>query len=697
MGASSSRDDGSADPARSTALEGMRPRFRRDALFAESDDGVYLQRPGDEFVLKGRSVYRWMASLVPLMNGAHTVAQLADGLSDSHRKTLLNLITVLTERGYVHTDEPDVAARSSGQVRERFSRQIEYVAHFASGRDASFDAFRESRFLVLGADELVSAVGAGLLHNGAEHVDIGRPSVAAVKDLSAEADRLRASGCACTVRERPWQEHGALDEYDVVVAAAGDVRELRRLNELAHAGGPALLPLLILGDRAVAGPLVRAGAGPCWQCALLRQSSARPAEQSVQLWRAAALGGGCDADRCPPQLARMLGTMLAFEAFRLRTGVLPAETEGALVVQNLDTAESERTRLLAHPLCPVCSHDVGDPAAPADDALFGADGGILGGYHDAELTQSPLRVGRVVLPSVDGPYDARREITAFDLDTVDNARRRAVRLAATCYAEQLAGRPDSVTGTPSGEDSGTIPAGTLAIHSGLSASTGSWVPGRSLVDGRACWVPAAAAYPQSPRNDGAAFEATSAGAVCADSIAEAEQAGLLSALGFAGLCAALRGERPAEQIEADGETDDLDFLLRIARQLDEPFRILDLPGCSPGFGCVVTAGESPVWALGTGYRRAEAAASALRDVLGLLGLRAPGNGVDIGNPVLSGLDAGRLPVTDPGPPRAPTSHQEIVARLRERRQDAYVVDTTPRDLRDAGLVTARVLLGGREC
>ncbi|OZM73054.1 hypothetical protein CFN78_12600 [Amycolatopsis antarctica] len=688
------------------AAAGYRPRLRQDVIFAESDDGVYLQRPGDQFVLKGRSTYRWITLLAPRMNGEHTVEQLSSGLPEEHRRTLVNLIGLLAERGYLHDERDAEPARIPAGVRAVFGRQIGYVAHFAHPGEARFMAFRESRFLLLGAPELVAATATGLLRNGAAEVTVTGPAPEA---LTAEAGRLRAEGAPCTVHETEAGPHGAaLAEYDLVIGAGGDVAELLRWNALARSGdGPALLPSLVLGGRAVIGPMVRPAAGPCWQCAVLRQAGARSAADGVRLWRAAALGGRCAADSCPPHLARMLGTLLAFEAFRLRTGVLAPETEGAIVTQDLDTAESGRETLLPHPLCEPCVRHEGAGAPAGEAVLFGKNGGVLGGYRDLTLTQSPLRAGRVLLYPVDGPGTASREIAAFDLDTLKNARGRAVRAAAVCYAEDVAGRGTATSARRAhGDDGDPVPPESLSIHSGLSSEglpsevAGAWVPAYSIVDDRWWRVPAVAAYPGGEDNHGMTMERTCAGAACGDSIEAAVSAGLLSALGFTGLRAALRGELPARNLDAAGATGDLDFLLRAANGFPGTLRLLDLPGAEPGFACVVTIDDEtdhPMWTLGTGHTREQALVAGLRDLVGTLGLAGAGEPADLGDPVLPGLDPRVLPVGDgAAADRGPACHREIVAALRGRGQDALVVDTTPGDLRSAGLVTVRVLLRENE-
>lgn len=685
--------------------EDFRPRFRRDALFAESDDGAYLQRPGDEFRLRGPSVYRWLSTLVPHLTGEHTVARLTDGLSESHRTALTRLIATLAERGYVHADRAGIADRSSPAVRERFGRQIEYVAHLAPDGGASFDAFRETRLLLLGSDALVTAVGTGLLQNGSAAVDLGEHTPAAAQRLRAEAERLRASGCACTVRELASQDLDTADfatEYDLVVAAGTDVRRLLALNERVREAGPPLLPLLVLDDRAVAGPLSGPDHGPCVRCMLLRQSSARSGSYAARLWRDAALGGDAAA-QCPPELAGMLGTLLAFEVFRRRTGVLDAETERGLVVQDLDTAESYRTELLPHPLCESCGRRAQTPSTSRDrrttsyDTLFGVDGAPLSGYLDAELSQSPLRVGRVGLTSMDGPLEEQRCITAFDQQTVDAARQRAVRAAMSCYAEQAAGRGSPIEAAYDGADD-VVPGDRLSLRSGMGRMDESLMPAVSMVDGRACVLPVAAAFPQSFRNQTRAFEPTSAGAACAESLEAAQRDGLLSALGYAGLSSALQGHSPAAGVRLDDEDEaELAFLRRVTDVLEQPVRLLELPGCAPGFGCLALVGDDPVWALGTGHRRADAATAALRDAVGIHGLRAAGEDVDLGNPLLPGFDPRALPVTEPGPKRPSVTHDSILEELRVRGTDVLVVDTTPRDVRQAGLVTVRVLLREGPC
>src|SRR5439155_1521296 len=102
--------------------------------------------------------------------------------------------------------------------------------------------------------------------------------------------------------------------------------------------------------------------------------------------------------------AAMLGNLLAYEAFRAITGVMPAETNDAVIVQRLDTLDAVTEPLTPHPCCPhhAAAHTDGttDPIrgiTPGEPAMSG-----LPDVDDADESQKQLleAAGRLVRPHV---------------------------------------------------------------------------------------------------------------------------------------------------------------------------------------------------------------------------------------------------------------------------------------------------------
>ncbi|WP_370941897.1 SagB family peptide dehydrogenase [Amycolatopsis sp. cg5] len=163
----------------------------------------------------------------------------------------------------------------------RFLDQVRYLAHLTDEPARAFARFHHARILLTGSGPAVDAAAASLARNGAGNV---------VVDPSAG--------------------------YDLVLACSDDGP-----LPVAPAEG-ALLPLTARGDHVVLGPVLRAGQGfDAWP-------EPRQTPASV---------------RYTPALARALGATLAFEAFRLLTGI--SEGERVVTVQDLRTLRASTRRV----------------------------------------------------------------------------------------------------------------------------------------------------------------------------------------------------------------------------------------------------------------------------------------------------------------------------------------------------------------
>ncbi|MFJ8128225.1 TOMM precursor leader peptide-binding protein [Streptomyces hydrogenans] len=731
-----------------TEVAGTRPRVRRDVLYTRTPDGVIFHNADGGFRLTGASGYRFAGLLMPHLDGSRSVEEICAGFGDRQKAMVGGLVQALYARGFARP-VPDpasdpAAAATDPAAAARFAPQIAYVDHYTDGADARFARFRTTRVAVLGDGPVARWCVLSLLRNGCAAVGVepalargtGTTAPEQFAAVRAEAAELASEGCPVDLSVLPAGAAGwaAYEGYDLVVAAGPDTP--RTVLELLRAGVPegrSLLPAWAFGDRLVVGPVMDDASAGCWACAALRMGAAGDAADAAELWSGLVLGA--PGARPAGPLAAMIGNLLGYEVFRLTTGVLPAETRDKLLIQHTATLDVAAEPLLPHPRCPFCAAPATAPApvdlasaparpaflptvatAPDDDAAQGPlaelerrsalvrpHAGVFRAFADEPLTQTPLKVGSVVLG-----LGARgsRTITAFDVHHTAGARLRALNAAAVVYAEHVV--PAAVPAEPLDALPEVAPELlTVASGTGGDGGTVSWTGATSLLTKETVRVPAGAVRPFGPANADRRFEPTRAGAGAGADLPEATAAGLLSALAHDALCRAVAGAGEVAVLAPDalGEDPELTFLLRSATLLGLDVELLDLGERSRSGASVVlarTAGtgrEPGRWAVGAAPDLPGAAVDAVRDLLGSAQLAVEedesARSVDPGDPLLRDLDPALVAVTAAGPAGADGAGVEwtrILERLAAAGRDALVVPTHAADLPTAGIVTVRVLL-----
>ncbi|MFB7340118.1 TOMM precursor leader peptide-binding protein [Streptomyces hydrogenans] len=731
-----------------TEVAGTRPRVRRDVLYTRTPDGVIFHNADGGFRLTGASGYRFASLLMPHLDGSRSVEEICSGFGDRQKAMVGGLVQALYARGFARpVPEPaadPAAAATDPSVAARFAPQIAYVDHYADGADARFARFRATRVAVLGDGPVARWCVLSLLRNGCAAIGVepalalgtGGTAPEEFAAVRAEAAGLAAEGCPVDLSVLPAGAGGRADHegYDLVVAAGPDTPGT--VLELLRAGlpeGRTLLPAWAFGDRLVVGPVMDVESASCWACAALRMGAAGDTADAAELWSGLALG--VPGARPAGPLAAMVGNLLGYEVFRLTTGVLPAETRDKLLVQHTATLDVAAEPLLPHPRCPFCATPAAAPepvdlasaparpaflptvaTAPDDDAAQGPlaelerrsalvrpHAGVFRAFADEPLTQTPLKVGSVVVG-----LGARgsRTITAFDVHHTAGARLRALNAAALVYAEHVV--PAAVPAEPLDGLPDVAPELlTVASGTGGGGGTVAWTGATSLLTKETVRVPAGAVRPFGPANADRRFEPTRAGAGAGADLPEAAAAGLLSALAHDALCRAVGGAGEVAVLTPDtlGEDPELTFLLRSATLLGLDVELLDLGERSRSGASVVLArtpgtDEGPGrWAVGAAPDLPGAAADAVRDLLGTAQLACEedesARSADPGDPLLRDLDPALVAVTAAGPAGADGTGVEwtrILERLAAAGRDAFVVPTHAADLPTAGIVTVRVLL-----
>lgn len=730
------------------ALAGTRPRIRRDVLFTETPGGVLFHNADGGFHLTGRTAYRFASLVVPHLTGQHRLDELCAGFGPAQRAMAAELVKTLYARGFAR----DIPATGSGtdttgdgglpeEIAERFAAQITYVDHYTDDAPARFARYRTTSVAILGDDETARWCALSLLRNGCARIGTTTPHddvTAEAAGVGAQVDTVTAQAAtaaaqvgtvtaqAGTVPAGPGASWADLDGYDIVVVtgpAAG-----ARTHRLLAAGVPegvTLIPAWLFGRRLIVGPLSTAASTGCWSCALLRLGSNVDPGTAAELWSEAAGAVPPSGDALSGPVAAMVGNLVGYEIFRLTTGALPAETDGQVLVQDLESLDVMAEPVQPHPRCARCaSLDAREPAATLPDslalpvaptvetardaealveelnrvstALVRPYTGIFRRYDDEELTQTPLKLSRVEVALGGG---VRRRIAAFDVHHLAGARMRALYAAAEVYVEHVVPLP--VRDVPQ-QALRTLGPAALTTSGGTGAEPTAWATATSLITKEPVRVPAAALRPFGPHNRDRAHLASRAGSGAGGSAAEAAGLGLLSALAHDALVRAVRGTTRVSPVAADGSDPELVFLLKSAANLDIAVELLDLGEADRTSAHVVLAREAEGpsgqgrWAVGAGLSRRTATASALRDLLGRAQLAAedPGAAVDPGDPLVGDLAAAAIAVggESVAVEGAETTFDAVLDRLRSAGRDALYAATTPADLPSGSVATARVLL-----
>ncbi|MER0423795.1 TOMM precursor leader peptide-binding protein [Streptomyces microflavus] len=716
------------------ALAGTRPRIRRDVLFTETPGGVLFHNADGGFHLTGRTAYRFASLVVPHLTGQHRLDELCAGFGPAQRAMAAELVKTLYARGFAR-DIPEAAsaADTAGgeglpeEIAERFAAQIAYVDHYTDDAHARFTRYHTTRVAVLGDDETARWCALSLLRNGCARIGTTTPHddvTAEAAGVGAQVDTVTAR--AGTLPAGPGASWADLDGYDVVVVTGpGAGARTHRLLAAGVPEGVTLIPAWLFGRRLVVGPLSTAASTGCWSCALLRLGSNVDPGTAAELWSEAAGAVPPSGDALSGPVAAMVGNLVGYEIFRLTTGALPAETDGQILVQDLESLDVMAEPVQPHPRCARCaSLDAREPAATLPDslalpvaptvetardaealveelnrvstALVRPYTGIFRRYDDEELTQTPLKLSRVEVALGGG---VRRRIAAFDVHHLAGARMRALYAAAEVYVEHVVPLP--VPDVPQ-QALRTLGPAALTTGGGTGAEPTVWATATSLITKEPVRVPAAALRPFGPHNRDRAHLASRAGSGAGGSAAEAAGLGLLSALAHDALVRAVRGTTRVSPVAADGSDPELVFLLKSAANLDVAVELLDLGEADRTSAHAVLAREAEGpsgqgrWAVGAGLSRRTATASALRDLLGQAQLAAedPGAAVDLGDPLVGDLAAAAIAVggESVAVEGAETTFDAVLDRLRSAGRDALYAATTPADLPSGSVATARVLL-----
>ncbi|MBL0388399.1 putative thiazole-containing bacteriocin maturation protein [Tumebacillus sp. ITR2] len=296
----------------------------------DRNGGVYFRNHAGSFRMQGRDIQQWIEKLMPLFNGAHSLADLTEDLPEQHRNRIFELAEVLYENGIVRDVNRNLPHQLSDEVVQRYAAQIEYLDVRGHSGARRFQEFRQARVLVVGAGPFLVTMAGALLDAGLQEVhllilDAEPTSRERLVELQEHA-RLTDSKSVLREVTLPLEEAVAAHDWILYVSGTGDVELVRALQSLCRQQGKALLPAMYVEQVGLVGPLVHPNLSSDWESA----------------WRRIHRAAVCRDPKAhfpSPTAEALLANVVVFELMKTAAGVNEFVREQGFFLLNLETLE----------------------------------------------------------------------------------------------------------------------------------------------------------------------------------------------------------------------------------------------------------------------------------------------------------------------------------------------------------------------
>jgi ribosomal protein S12 methylthiotransferase accessory factor len=344
-------------------------RLSPSAAVVTTARGVLVRSDLGTLELSGADAARFVAAIVPLLDGTRTREELASALPGATPESVGALLDALVARGAVEVaGDPAPAWHAQARWLTRFTDAPAALERLAAARVViaglePWGACAATELAAAGVghiaalDDHVVTEGDLLLARGWSRGDLGRPRALA---LAAGGGAGGLDGLSA-----------ALDEgcdLLVVTLPADALGDLERVAREAHRRAIPSLHACLEGASAVLGPAVTPGVTACWACTRLRMLAHAADPAAAHGLRAALLrdGGAPREHSHLAPAAGLLGHLVALEAVKLLTGYAPSQVAGRQLVQSLVTLETTLHGIVRMPWCEVCGGAAAGGSPPPD-------------------------------------------------------------------------------------------------------------------------------------------------------------------------------------------------------------------------------------------------------------------------------------------------------------------------------------------
>lgn len=456
----------------SEVLPSMRPKVKADTYFLPNENGVFFRNNEGSFRMEGRTIYQWIETLIPMLDGEQTIQEMTEGLSEAQSRHVYDIVQVLYENGFLRDAALALPHHLPASVMQRYAHQIAFLDALSDSGGQRFEWYRQAQVLVVGGGVMLTSAVAALYESGLPRVSVcvaqeegtdrkrllELATHARTQDSMVELNEIVLNGTAGLEPTDDWERVLAPFQGVVCVCEKEGLSTLFTLESICKAHGKHLAPVVLLERTGLLGPLVRPGQGEGFEDTWrrLHRSALEPTarETRVRSFTAAA----------------MLANVAVFELMKALAGVLEGDERQHLFLLDLETMEGDwhdlPPTLFGQNGCRIAHNiDLGermkeyrDPVSTAN--LLGLFSGITsrvaGMFHrweEGDLIQLPLSqcLVEVTDPAVPGPTMTMVTRVEFGM-THEEARVRAGLAGLEEYATKIwefeAGAGPVVEGRP---------------------------------------------------------------------------------------------------------------------------------------------------------------------------------------------------------------------------------------------------------
>jgi putative thiazole-containing bacteriocin maturation protein len=415
------------------------------------NDGVYFRNNVGTFRMEGEMIDRWIEKLIPMFNGEYTLADLTEGLSNSHRDHVYQIADVLHQRGFIRDVSQDRSHQLTNGIIQKYAAQIAFLDSFGDSGAYRFQCYRQAGVLTIGSGPFFVALVSALIESGLPkfHMLITDSAPTNRQRLSELAEQARRTDPEVLLEEINLGKEGASRWRDVIqpfhlilyVSQEGDIEELRLLHAVCKTEKKVFLPAVCLHQTGMAGPIVHPESEGCWESAWRRLHQSAVYKDPEQHTFSSIAGA-------------LLANVIVFELFKMVTG--QSELTNSFFLLDLETLEGSWHPFMPHPLTrgSAAAQEVQvsnlwldessdrsglNRLLPYFNQLTSAQTGILHTWEEGDLRQLPLSQCRVqtVDPLSEGPAELLPDLVCSGM-THEEARREAGLAGIEAYVSRLA-------------------------------------------------------------------------------------------------------------------------------------------------------------------------------------------------------------------------------------------------------------------
>ena len=342
------------------------------------DEALHIVSERRSLKLKGHSFREFRKSVIPLLDGSHTIEDIEEATRDLFRaEDLLECFSMLSEQG-VLVEGDGIGLPSS--VATRMAPQLNWFHDAAPGIDlqAKVDQSGRSSHRPWGRGR-GRGIGTGrsrhrhsalhrlLMHNFGGYVHVAFLGQGDVGERRAGSIARLISASAPQVKALPDDRQLSSEEdleasirgADMVVCCldASQSNLIFKLNRVCLAHGIHWISCALAGAEIIVGPAVQPGSGPCYLCYRMRAVACAGNPEEAFAYEKYLDRRKQDDSAIRENLvfsAGLAANFLGIEVVKQLTGLCEPSLIGQILTIRLTDLAIERHTVLRKPWCPAC-------------------------------------------------------------------------------------------------------------------------------------------------------------------------------------------------------------------------------------------------------------------------------------------------------------------------------------------------------